>query len=303
MRYIGEAESAALVDEALALDAAREAFTEAGRVFPVAIGYGARAGERFTLKSGSTADAVGVKIGSYWPGNDAHGLSRHGSSIVLLDPRTGRIDAVVEAAAGNALRTAAADALAVETLARTDAATLAILGTGHQAYYEATAVARVRPIETILVGGRDPERAAALADRLRSRLTITVEAVPVRSAVERADVIATATTAREPLFDADWVQDGTHISAMGADGPGKQELPVELFDRARLFCDVTEQSRTIGELKHAPTHQPIRPLGAVLRGEAAGRTSAEEITVFDSSGFALQDLALARALLRTAATR
>lgn len=244
-----------------------------------------------------------MKIGSYWPGNDAYGLSRRGSSIVLLDPRTGRIDAVVEAAAGNALRTAAADALAVETLARTDAATLAILGTGHQAYYEATAVARVRPIETILVGGRDPERAAALADRLRSRLTITVEAVPVRSAVERADVIATATTAREPLFDADWVQEGTHISAMGTDGPGKQELPVELFDRARLFCDVTEQSRTIGELKHAPTHQPIRPLGAVLRGEAPGRTTAEEIPVFDSSGFALQGLALARALLRTAATR
>ena len=145
--------------------------------------------------------------------------------------------------------------------------------------------------------GRNLDRAERLATRLVEERGLPAEAAPVTEAVARADIIVTVTTSRDPLFDAADVRPGTHISAMGADGSGKRELPAELYTRAALFCDIPEQSRTIGEFSHAPSDAALTPLGAVLRGEALGRKSAEEITVFDSSGFALQYLALAEHLI------
>ncbi len=297
MLYLNEAQTSALIDENRALDAVRQAFTRPGKIFPVSRAFGAREGERFTIKSGATPDMVGVKIGSYWPGNENRGLPRHGSTIVLLDPETGRVSAVVEAAAANAYRTAAAEALAVEALSRPDSTTLTVIGTGHQAVYEARAVVRVRPVNRILVVGRNSAKAKTFARQLAIQLQLPVEAAPVRTAVESADLISTATTAHEPLFEASWVRPGTHISAMGSDAPGKQELPPKLFESATLFCDNADQTRSLGEFEHAPADALITPLGEVLRDEARGRRSADQITVFDSSGFALQDLALAKALL------
>lgn len=218
----------------------------------------------------------------------------------MLDPETGRVEAVVEAASANALRTAAADALAVETLARTDARTLSILGAGHQAYYDAMAVTAVRSFTQLLIAARLREAAERLADRLARDTGIASRAVDVEEACRRADVLITATSSTEPLFDADWIGAGTHISAMGADGPGKQEVPVEIYERARLFCDISTQSRSIGEFQHAPASTPDIELGLVLHGHQAGRTAEDEITIFDSSGFALQDLTLAKALLAAA---
>jgi ornithine cyclodeaminase/alanine dehydrogenase-like protein (mu-crystallin family) len=295
---ISEAASAALVDEALALEAARAAFlaTAEGTSFPVVIGHTGDQRGRVTLKSGAAGDLVGVKIGSFWPGNDAIGLTRHGSTIVLLDPGTGRLAAVVEAATANAYRTAAADALAISALARPDARTLAVFGTGNQALYEVRAAAEVRPIHRILVIGRRSVAADELARKITAATGIAAESVDARTALREADIVVTATTAREPLFDAEHVRPGTHISAMGADSGGKQELPTGLYDNAALFCDLPEQSRTIGEFQHVPGAD-LTPLGAVLSEQAPGRRSPEEITIFDSSGFALQDLTLAAALL------
>ncbi|MEV6598279.1 ornithine cyclodeaminase family protein [Actinoplanes sp. NPDC051346] len=299
MRVLDEARTAHLIDDELALAAAREAFLATGRgaVFPVVIGHGSDRVNRFTLKSGAAATAAGVKIGSYWPGNDAHGIPRHNSTVILLDQRTGRVAAVVEASLANAYRTAAADALAVQTLARPDSRVLTVIGTGHQALHDVRAVAKVRPVDTVLVVGRRPEAAAALAATIRARTGLDARAESVEAACRAADVITTATTAKTPLFDADWIRPGTHISAMGADGAGKQELPPALYDRADLFCDLVEQARVIGEFQHAPATATITTLGDVLRASAPGRGSGEQITVFDSSGFALQDLALATALL------
>lgn len=295
--FISEAESAALVDDELALDAAKEAFlaTRTGSTFPVVIGHASLPHTRFTLKSGSAGELAGVKIGSFWPDNTD--LPRHSSTIVLLDPATGRLSAVVEAAAANAYRTAAADALAVDTLARNDSRTLTVIGTGHQALHEVRAVSRVRPIERVLVVGRRADAALEFAAAVTAQTGLPAEPADAEAGVDAADVLVTATTARQALFDANWVTPGTHISAMGADGPGKQELPVALYGRASLFCDLPEQSRAIGEFQHAGSATPVA-LGAVLAGAATGRTSPEEITVFDSSGFALQDLTLAAALLR-----
>jgi ornithine cyclodeaminase/alanine dehydrogenase-like protein (mu-crystallin family) len=303
MRILTEEESARLVGEELALAAARLAFlaTSEGVTFPVVIAHGSDTRNRFTLKSGATVAAAGVKIGSYWPGNEAQGLPRHSSTVILLDQDTGRIAAVVEAAAANAFRTAAADALAVQTLARPEAAVLAVIGTGHQALYEARAVARVRPLTQILVAGRNAAAAEQLAVRVRGATGVPTSPADPEAACRTADIIVTATTATTPLLAADWVRPGTHISAMGADARGKQELPPQLFTRARLFCDLPDQSRSIGEFQHAMDDAELTSLGEILHGRATGRRDADEITIFDSSGFAIQDLTLAVALLDKAA--
>ena len=313
IRVVTEERSRSLVDEDLALASAREAFMASvsdGTVYPVVVAPVTDAGHRFTVKSGASGTAAVIKIGSYWPGNDAHGLSNHGSSVVLLHPDTGRIRAVVEAAAGNGFRTAAADVLAVQTLAREDARVLAVVGTGHQALHEAAAAVRVRAFDTVLIAGRRAEAAQALADGLRERLgasgadgsgadrsRVAIETTGIEDAVRRADVIVTATNAMAPVIDADWVRPGTHISAMGADGSGKQELDPRLYTAASLYCDLPDQSRAIGEFSHAGPETPITALGSVLAGAAPGRTDDQQITVFDSSGFALQDLAFAEAIL------
>ncbi|WP_331327572.1 hypothetical protein [Methylobacterium fujisawaense] len=132
-----------------------------------------------------------------------------------------------------------------------------------------------------------------------------MRAAAPREACAAADVIVTATPARAPLFEADWVRPGTHVAAMGADAKGKQELPPALLERAALFCDLPEQSRTIGEFQHASADAQagMRALGDVLRSGEGGRTDPEAITVFDSSGIALQDLTIARAILAKADAR
>jgi ornithine cyclodeaminase len=300
--HITEEQTAALVDEELALEAARAAFaaTVDGPVFPSLAVHGSDPRNRFTLKPSASATHAGVKIGTYWPGNPEHGLPRHHSTLLLFDQTIGRIAAVLEVGTANAYRTAAADALAVDLLARPDAATLAVFGTGHQAAYEIRAVSRVRLIGETLIVGRDCDRATEMASKLTAQ-GHNARTAGAEEACARADVIVTATTARAddpPLFDADWVRPGTHLSCMGADAPGKRELPPELFSGARVFCDLPEQAIRMGESQHAPAATILTPLGEVLTGRAAGRADDSDITLFDSSGIGLQDLYLGLALLK-----
>ncbi|MCX5387302.1 ornithine cyclodeaminase family protein [Streptomyces sp. NBC_00083] len=300
--YLTEEQTAAYVDEELALEAARAAFaaTVDSEVFTSLAVHGSDPRNRFTLKPSASATHAGVKIGTYWPDNEEHGLPRHHSTLLLLDQTVGRIAAVLEVGTANAYRTAAADALAVDLLARADATTLAVFGTGHQAAYEVAAVSRVRAIGEVLVVGRTVERAERMAAALVAQ-GHNARAAGAEEACGRADVIVTATTARAdtpPLFEAAWVRPGTHLSCMGADAPGKRELPPQLFDRARVFCDLPEQARRMGESQHAPDGTVLTPLGDVLTHRAAGRADADDITVFDSSGIGLQDLYLGLALLK-----
>ncbi|MDQ0905516.1 ornithine cyclodeaminase [Streptomyces canus] len=299
--HITEERTAALVDEDLALEAARAAFaaTVGGPVFPALAVHGSDPRNRFSLKPSASATHAGVKIGTYWPGNTDYGLPRHHSTLLLFDQTIGRLAAVLEVGTANAYRTAAADALAVDLLARRDTTILALFGTGHQAAYEVRAVSRVRAVNEVLVVGRT----AAHAERTVEALTAQgheARAVDAEEACARADVVITATTAgadTPPLFEASWVRPGTHLSCMGADAPGKRELPPELFARARVFCDLPEQARRLGECRHAPSGTVLIPLGEVLTGRAEGRTADSDITVFDSSGIGVQDLYLGLALL------
>lgn len=303
MIYISEEESSALVSHDLAFTAASDALIAACKqgatTFPVVLGHGSVINNRFTIKSGSDADLAGLKVGSYFPSNDVTGLPRHSSIIFLFDQTKGRIGAIVEGSRLNAYRTSAADAVATDALAKPDATVLAVFGTGHQAEYDAEAVARIRSLEKVLIVGRSAEKANELARRLREK-GLPAEMADAERACRKADIVVTATTAREPLFKSEWVRPGTHISSMGSDGVGKQELPPELFAKAKLFCDYPEQSLRIGEFQHAGPNARVIAIGVVMSGAAQGRSTAEDITVFDSSGIALQDLYIANEIIKAA---
>jgi ornithine cyclodeaminase len=300
-RLIGIEDAITAVESALAsLDSG------ISRAFTFSSGQGPGPGTRLGVKAGydGLSRHPGAKLGSYWSENSRTGLANHGSTTLLLDDRTGRPCAFVAASYLTALRTAAADAVAVKHLARASASRLSILGSGHQAYYEALAVAQVRQLDQISIWGRDPAAAARLALRLRDA-GLPARAVEIEEAVTQADILCTVTASTKPLFDAALATPGIHISAMGADGPGKQELPSTLVESALLFTDLVTQSIVIGEFQHAcrsgridPDH--ITPLGAVINGTATGRTSDSQTTIFDSSGVAVQDIAIAALALARA---
>jgi ornithine cyclodeaminase len=310
MLYVSEETAKAVVTMADAIETMEGVFCEIGRgdakVFPVVMGHGPKQGTSFSMKSGllTNRGVLGLKVGSYWPENRKQGYKAHASTTLLLDSETGYAKALVGASHMTALRTAAADAVAVRHLSRPDCATLAIFGAGHQAWYELLAICEVRKIRHVFVTNRSKEAAAAFAKRIREELSLEANAVDAPDAVQHADIIVTVTAAREPLFSAGLVRAGTHISAMGADGEGKQELDPALFAKANLFADVVEQSITVGEYEKAfktglIDKERITPLGAVLNGRA-GRTNDQQITVFDSSGMALQDIAICALALEKA---
>ena len=300
MKFISEEQSARLISHDMAFQAAREALVavvEDAALFPAVLAHGSAATNRFSIKSAATATYAGLKIGSFWPGNADRGLPRHNSLILLFDQSVGRIEWVIEAGKVNAFRTAAADAVAADALARKDASVLAIFGAGNQAYYECLAISRIRPINRVLVVARDMARGAAFVTSLREA-GLQATLADAQAACEQADIVVTATSARAPLFAAEWIREGTHVASMGSDAAGKQELPPELFARAALFCDYPAQAVVMGDFQHfRGDPSRIVALGEVLLGRAEGRRSTDQITVFDSSGIALQDLAIARSLV------
>lgn len=299
MQVITEEQSAMLITHEMALEGVRQALIAAvdgAATFDAVLGHGSDPSNRFSVKSAATGDFAGLKVGSYWPRNFDKGLPRHSSTTLLFDEETGRIAWVVEGSLVNAYRTAAADAIAAAALSREDASTLAVFGTGRQARFECLALARVRPVKRVLVVGRDRCSAAEFAISLEA-IELSTEIVSAETACARADIIVTATPARAPLFAPEWVRSGTHVASMGSDAVGKQELPPALFPQSRLFCDLPDQSRRIGEFQHAGPDQLITPIGEVLTERAAGRFSADEITIFDSSGISLQDLYVAQRIV------
>lgn len=308
MRFISAEQCRPVVTHRLAFEAIKAALvataSPASTLFPVVIGHGSEPGTRFTVKSATQSVNVpltGLKVGTYWPKNSEHGLPRHNSYILLLDDDTGALNAVLEGGQVNAFRTAAADAVAAHYLARPDASRLVLFGAGHQAKYEAEALLERFPITDVLIVNRDRQKAEALCHALAEK-GVNAGVSDAETACRTADIIVTVTGSTTPLFQAEWVKPGTHIASMGSDARGKQELPPALFARARLFADLPEQSRTLGEFQHAPRvsehdDESITAIGNVIIGNAFGRRGPEEITIFDSSGVALQDLFIAAAIL------
>lgn len=300
-----------IVTRQLAFDAVRAAFegvaVDRSRVFDVVIGTGLHSGEAFAIKSGIDAEneSVGFKCGTYWAGNFDKGLPAHGSTILLLDPETGFPQVLVSASYLNGYRTAAANAIAVSSLARSDAAVLGVIGAGHQAEQEIRAVAEVRALSLIKIFTRSETRAGWIADRLKD-VDVDMRLTSAEDAVRGSDIVVTVTPSESPLVQNEWIEDGTHISAMGADDKGKYELDTAILKRASLFADYPQQSIIIGEFQHAYNDglinsvDDICALGLVTLGKSPGRISDTQITVFDSSGIAIQDLAVAGAIFEAA---
>jgi alanine dehydrogenase len=223
-----------------------------------------------------------------FPGNPARGLPTVTGLVLLSDAETGLLRAVLDAAAVTALRTGAAAVLAAETLGRPG--TAAVVGAGVNGV--ATARTFVARGHRVSVWDVDESRARAAAEKLGA------EVASSREDALAASLVATVTPGREILFPHESLRPGQHVSLMGADGPGKSEIAPEELARARAFCDDWEQASHSGDLVHAVEaglvgRSDVTELGAVLAGEAAGRVREDEITVFDSTGLAIQDLAIA----------
>ncbi len=262
--------------------------------------------------------AYGLKAICIFPGNPALGKDAHQGGVLLSSARTGELLALVNGSALTEIRTAAVSAVATSLLARPDAAHLAIIGTGVQARAHALAIAASRPLAEIRLAGRPPAenrlagrppgRAVRLAAQLRDQLSVPVLACDhAMDAVTDASIVVTATSSATPVLQRAWLAGGTHINAVGACLPAAREIDTATMATAALFVDSRESAAAesgdflIARAEGAIDAGHIRAeLGDVLTGSAPGRRDAREITVFESVGLAIEDLAAAAYLYREA---
>lgn len=284
--------------------AVREAFVlhsrRAGRVFPV-VREKLHTGGVFGIKSGDVAsqNLLGFKAAGFWPGNRALGGEPHQATVALFDPHTGRPLCIMDGNAITTARTGAAGGLGLQWLARPESSRICVFGTGVQARvqldYALTLLPRRCTVQYVTARGT-PD--ASFEAAFRDRCTIDI-ARDRNEAVAGSDIVITATPGGGALFDADAVQPGTHLTCVGADTAGKRELPEGVLQRARVLVDDSDQARSIGECQWAP-QLPCTEIGDVLTGSATIERAPQDVTVFDMTGLALQDLTVARFLYERA---
>lgn len=310
MHIVPEREIAGLISASDCLIAVEQVFAamakRSANNFPVireAIGH---ADALYGFKSGFDGDslALGLKAGGFWPKNMDKGLTNHQSTVFLFDVDTGRCRAVVGGNLLTALRTAAASAISIKYLARPDAKVLGMVGAGHQSTYQLRAALAQRQFEKVIGWNQHPDKLARLAD-VAAEHDVPFEAVGLDRLGSEADVIITITSSYQPILKAAQVRPGTHLACMGTDTKGKQEVATDIFSAASVFTDEITQSVTIGEAQHAVQAGLLSPdeiieLGAVINGTHPGRSSEDEITVFDGTGVGLQDLAVASSAVKLA---
>jgi ornithine cyclodeaminase/alanine dehydrogenase-like protein (mu-crystallin family) len=244
---------------------------------------------------------MGLKVISVFPGNHGTPLDTHQGAVLLFDPQQGRLLAMMDASEITAIRTAAVSGVATQYLAREDAQTLALLGSGRQARTHLEAMLSARPFRLIRVWSRTPVHAQAFAERESQRHEIPIEPVATAQvAVEGADVVCTTTASREPVLHGEWLAEGTHINAVGSSMSSARELNASAVHRSRLYVDRRESAlHEAGDFLLAKAEGVIGDdhiqgeLGEVLLGRVRGRTTGNEITLFKSLGLAIEDLAAA----------
>lgn len=251
------------------------------------------------------ASALGFKMVAFFSGNPKRNLPTIHALVCLIDHETGLPLAIMEGGYVTALRTGAVSGAATDLLARPDSKVLTVIGAGVQGVTQAAAVCAVRPIERVIVADARPDAFGKYAEAIRADwpdLTDLIEpATDVASAIRAADVICTATTAREPVFEDRDVKPGTHINAVGAFTPEMQEIPPATIVRSTIVIDqleaiLAEAGDLLKPLNAGVIDQDHfkRELGSVVSGDAVGRTSDDEITLFKSVGNAVQDVVVAR---------
>jgi ornithine cyclodeaminase/alanine dehydrogenase-like protein (mu-crystallin family) len=257
------------------------------------------------------AGLYGLKALCITPGNPAVGLDPHQGLVLLSDGKSGAPVAILNASAVTEIRTAAVSVVATELLASPGASTVAVIGAGVQAGAHIRALDQARPLTEVRIASRDPGNARRLADALRGQTRAPVRAsASARAAVDGADIIVTATSSAEPVLDRDWLAPGTHINAVGACLPHTRELDTATVADGVLVADRRESVLAeSGDYRLAAADGAVGPdhiraeLGEILLGTAAGRTAADEITIFESLGLAVEDLAAADLAYRRAVER
>jgi ornithine cyclodeaminase len=260
------------------------------------------------LDGDAGAAAYGLKALCITPGNPAAGLDTHQGVVLLSDGRTGEPVAILNASAVTEIRTAAVSIVATELLAREDAVTLAVIGAGVQARAHILALDHARRLAGIRVASRDSDRAGHFAASLRGLTRAPVRACSTpREAVSDADIIVTATSSASPVLRRDWIAPGTHINAVGACVPHARELDTATVAAAVLFADRRDSLLAeSGDYLLAAADGAVGPdqiraeLGDVLLGAAPGRLNSDELTIFESLGLAVEDLAAAALAYRNA---
>ncbi|MGR3292260.1 MAG: iminosuccinate reductase BhcD [Paracoccaceae bacterium] len=307
MIIVPEKEIAGLIGRKESFEAVENVFAAMSRGdaynFPVIRENIGHADALYGFKSGfdRAGLALGLKSGGYWPGNEAKGLTNHQSTIFLFDADTGKVKAVIGGNLLTALRTAAASSVSIKYLAPKNAKVLGMIGAGHQSAFQMRSAVEHRDFDKIIGWNYHPEMLSRLDD-VAKELGLPFEAVSLGQLGAEADVIISITSSFDPILMDAHVSGGTHIACMGTDTKGKQELEAALVARATVFTDEVAQSISIGECQHAVAdgliaESDINELGAVINGNHTGRSSEDELTLFDGTGVGLQDIAVASAVV------
>ena len=244
--------------------------------------------------------SAGVKIVNSNPKNPDKGLPAVSGVMVFVDPETGLPLAVMGAGSLTGIRTGAAGGVAAKYMARKNSRVIGLVGCGRQAGTQAEALQRVFPIEKAFVWGKTRAEAEGFVRHHKAALKMKLEICDDVAAACQADIVVTTTPVRSPLVKASMIRPGTHINAIGADAPGKQELETALVKKARVVVDEWHQASHAGEINVAVSSGALTEadivgqLGDVVSGKKTARRSDDDITVFDSTGLALQDVAAAR---------
>ncbi len=248
-----------------------------------------------------TAGAVGAKAVTFYPRNAAHDLPTHQAVVLLWDAATGELLALLDGRLITEVRTAATSAAAARVLARPDAHTLALLGAGVQARSHLEAIRLVKSLRAVRVWSRTAAGAHRLAAEMQSRVGLPIAVcATAEAAVRGADLIVTATSSATPVLRGEWIDEGAHVTAVGAPRPDWRELDTEAVRRARIFVDsragaLAESGDVLLAIKEraiAPDHI-LAEIGEVLAGTVRGRQTESDVTLFKSLGMAVEDVAAA----------
>ena len=318
VRVLNRRQVSGLISMPMALDAVEEAYRmkgeQRGELWPMVFHvFGPDHRGDLDIKSGNLPDRYGLKVVSWFGANEKRGLPALTGTELLFDMENGQPVALLDAGPITDYGTGASAAVGAKYLAPIDSRRLCIVGCGALAPYVASAFALLFPglEEMTIVNPLHPvhaverlEHIKSLAERLAGRSIPLVASEDTESAVRTSDLVTTITPATQPVVKAAWLHKGMHLSCIGADMEGKQEIESDCARDALLFCDDCSQSLSVGEFEKPFREGILKKLdgeiGAVVAGRMQGRRSKDAITIFDASGIALLDLSMAKALVAAA---
>jgi ornithine cyclodeaminase/alanine dehydrogenase-like protein (mu-crystallin family) len=314
LRILGAAEIRRLLPMDRCIEAARDAMvlTSQGQALqPIRTKMDAPSGKGLlSMMPGAISNPgrLGIKIVTVFPGNFGTGIGSHQGAILLFDPDNGSLRAILDGREVTAIRTGASSAVATDVLANPGAATLGVYGYGEQAHTHIEAIRLVRPIERVLIWGRDAGRAEAFAREQAEHTGLIFEtrADPAALAAE-CEIVCTTTAAKEPFFEGGWLRPRLHLNVVGSSIPTTAEVDVATITGARVYADFRDSALALGgDIRRAieagtPAERfLVGEVGEVILGKAEGRRRADDITLFKSLGMVSEDLTSAWAAYQAA---